>query len=96
MDKTALLVLELFFSSSIEEIGDMGIFLRFCTVKLGYSLDREPFGQHIDIMRRGKQNREAEIRVVLGHCEDTDIFGMPIFGLEVLSISKTNNLKLCC
>jgi len=66
-DQMSLFVLELLFYTTVEEEGNMGIFLSFRNVCLLKTLLGEPFGEDIRHTLRGISDWEGELGVVPRH-----------------------------
>lgn len=55
---------KLFFDSSVEEEGYVGVFLGFGNVALRVALGTEPFCENVCHLLRGEGDVEGELRVV--------------------------------
>lgn len=73
---------ELLLDTTVEEEGDVSIFLGLSNVTLLNILLTEPFSEHVTHVLRREGNGESVVGLVLGHGGDVDVLGVGEVGLR--------------
>ena len=73
---------ELLLDTTVEEEGDVSIFLGLSNVTLLGILLAEPFSKHVTHVLRREGNGESVVGLVLGHGGDMDVLGIGKVGLR--------------